>query len=407
MTTITVDQETIDFLKALIRIPSVRGNEGPAALMVCEAFMPYVDKAQLIDISDSIIHDPDYAFPLPNFTYEGNKNLECILRGEGNGKTIVFNAHLDVVPASAGQKNAFEPEIWDGKLYGRGAVDVKGQIAVLLSLVKLFHQNRVRPKGDLIFHFVIEEECGGNGTLAMIRRGVQADAAVVMEPSELSVFAAVRGAVWFTLEVFGRATHSGNVQGRVSAVEKAIDAISILKAYHQDLLRRSKGFPLFDPYPDPMPLTIGEFQAGNWPSIVPSTATLKGLIGFLPNRNRHQVKDELNRAFLECDDPWLRENYSITFPMLNNDTTSLPENHPLVVKMVNAIRQNGLSGKVDAMRASCDAWRYAEHADIPTIVFGAGSLSVAHSKEEHIKINEISLAASILFDFIQNYQSIE
>jgi acetylornithine deacetylase len=403
----SVRDRTQKFLLDLIAIPSLRSKEGQAALYVQRAMSGLVDRSELVPVPASILQDPDYAFPLPDISYADTPNVECLLLGDGDPlvrrKQIVFNTHLDVVPASEGQDRAFAPYIEDGRIYGRGACDAKGQAAALYALALLYQARNLRPSHDLLFHFVIEEENGGNGTLAMIRRGVQADAAIVLEPSELVVIPAVRGAVWFELKVFGRAMHSGSTLGRISALDKAFEAIQIFKDYHDRLLAESRGLPLFDIYPDPMPLTIGQCNAGNWPASVPAEAVLKGLIGFLPNKNRRQVQEELRQALSAHGDEWLREHFDLTFPMLNNDGNMLPVEHSLVQALLSAVEKNGRPACVRAMTAACDAWRYQNQAGIPTLVFGPGSLSVAHSKEEHIQLDEVLAAAEILFDFCESY----
>lgn len=399
-----VQDETVKFLKDLIRVPSVRGKEGPAARLACERIAPYVDECKLIQVDDSIMDDPDYDFPLPNFTYKDTPQVEAIIRGDGTGKTIVFNAHLDVVPPSEGQDNAYNPIEEDGKISGRGSVDDKGGIATQFALAMILKEAGIKPKGDIIFHFVFEEENGGNGTLAMVRRGVKADAAVVLEPSRMAIFPAVRGAVWFELKVFGKATHSGNTSGRVSAVDKAYQAIEIFRRYHDNLLKESRGLPLFDDYPDPMPLTIGQFNSGNWPASVPSEAVIKGLIGFLPNKTRADIQEGLRQALKTEGDEWLRDNFEIKFNMLNNDGNMIPVDHPLVTTLVEAAKENGLPGKVDAMVAACDAWQYANTVGIPTVVFGPGDLAVCHGANEHIVIEDMMKAATVLADFLIAYQ---
>jgi acetylornithine deacetylase len=400
------------FLLDLLAIPSLRGNEGPAARYVQQAMAELVQRSELVPVPDSIIQDPDYAFPLPGLSYTDTPNVECVIVGDhgqnadntAGRKRIVFNTHLDVVPPSEGQNQAFSPYIKDGLIYARGACDAKGQVATLYALALLYKDRGIRPRNDLLFHFVIEEENGGNGALAMIRRGVEADAAIVLEPSELVVIPAVRGAVWFELKVFGRAMHSGSTLGRISALDKAFEAIQIFKDYHDRLLAESRGLPLFDTYADPMPLTIGQCNAGNWPASVPSEAMLRGLIGFLPNKNRHEVQEGLRMALCTYGDEWLREHFELTFPMLNNDGNMLPVDHPLVQSLLSAVENNGHPAIVRAMTAACDAWRYQNQAGIPTLVFGPGSLSVAHSKDEHISLDEVLTAAEILFDFCEGYQ---
>lgn len=396
-----IREHTKKFLMDLIRIPSTRGNEGPASRYVAEHISPYVDHCELVPIDDSIMEDPDYAFPLPGFTYKDTPNVECIIRGSGEGPTIVCNSHLDVVPPSEGQTDAYNPREENGVIYGRGASDDKGQVAAMFALALLLKEKGIKPKGDLIFHFVIEEENGGNGTLAMIRRGVKADAAIVLESTNLAVVPAVRGAVWFELKVYGRAAHSGNATDRVSALDKSFDAIRIWRNYHDELLDESRHLPLFDQYADPMPLTIGQCQAGTWPASVPAVAVLKGLIGFLPNKNRHEVQVGLRQALLDHGDNWLKENFDLSFPMLNNDGNSIPIDHPLVVSLVNTIRKHGCPGEIRAMTAACDAWQYNNQAGIPTVVFGPGSLIHAHSKDEQITLEDILKSAEILVDFVQ------
>ncbi len=395
-----IKEETRHFLLDLIRIPSTRGNEGPASRFVAERIVPYVDDCRLVEIPDTIQDDPDYAFRLPDFTYRNTPQVECVIRGSGGGRSLLFNAHLDVVPPSEGQPQAYQPREDSGAVYGRGAVDDKGQVAALFALAAALRQSGIRPPGDVTFHFVVEEENGGNGTLAMVRRGIRADAAVVLEATEFHVVPAVRGAVWFELEVYGRAGHSGNVAGRISALDKAFEAIQVLREYHDCLLAESRHIPLFDAYPDPMPLTIGQCEAGNWPASVPSKALLKGLIGFLPNHNRFEIQKGLRDALASSPDEWLREHFRLSFPMLNSDGNMLPVDHPLVVDLLSALERNGLPANVRAMTAACDAWFYNNMASIPTVVFGGGSLSCAHAADEHILLEDVYQTARVLLDLV-------
>ncbi|MEJ2710605.1 MAG: M20/M25/M40 family metallo-hydrolase [Anaerolineales bacterium] len=398
-----INQEVRRLLFELIAIPSTRGKEGPAMRCLQERITPYVDSAELIFVDDTLMDDRDYAFPIQGISYQDTPNLECIIRGKGNGPKIIFNTHLDVVPPSEGQENAFTPVIRDGVIFGRGACDAKGQAATLFALAMLMKQKNVQPPGDIIFHYVFEEENGGNGTLAMIRRGAEADAAIILEPSELAIIPAVRGAVWFQLKTYGQAGHSGSKGSTVSALAKAIQGMQILEVYHDRLLSASRGIPLFDDFEDPMPITFGQCTAGKWPASVPSEAVVKGVLGFLTNKNRFEIQEETRQAILKEGDAWLREHFELTFPMLNSDGNFIPVDHPLTQTLVRAARKHGLPGDVRAMTAACDAWFYNNQAKIPTVVFGPGSLTHAHSQNEQIRLEEILTAAAILLDFVLAY----
>ena len=389
-----------ELLLDLIRFPSTRGQEGPAIRYLYEKMAPLVDRCQLVEIGDDLMQDPDYAFPLPGHSNRDTPNLECVIRGSGEGRSVVFNTHLDVVPPSDDQVDPFVPREENGIIFGRGACDAKGQAATLYTLALLLREQGIRPGGDVTFHFVVEEENGGNGTLTMVRRGVKADAAVVLEPTEMAVVPAVRGAVWFELQLFGRAGHSGSQGGRISALDKAIQAKEILRRYHDRLLAAARGLPHFDRFQDPMPLTFGQCVAGNWPASVPARATLKGVLGFLPNHRREQVQEGMRQALLAEGDEWLREHFELSFPMLRSDGNMIPPDHPLVMSLLAAVRRQGFPERVTAMTGSCDAWFYNNRAGIPTVVFGPGSLQYAHSKEEQVSLEEILAAAAVLAEFV-------
>jgi acetylornithine deacetylase len=391
-------------LSDIIAIPSTRGNEGDVNRYLYNLLKDKCDEIELIYEEDSLIQDPDYSFPLENFSYKNTPNLRAKIKGRGNGKSVVFNTHVDVVPPSQGQLNPFNPVIKDGKIFGRGACDAKGQVATLVGLIDLVRSEKVQLSGDLEFHFVFEEENGGNGALAMTRRGCKADAAIILEPSEFTVIPTVRGAVWFDITVYGKSGHSGRAGDTVSALKKAYEVIEILEKYHDRLLSESRGFNrLFDEFANPMPVTFGMLNSGNWPATTPPRADIKGVFGFLPNKTRHQVMEEMKNEIIQNGSDWLKNNFELRFNMLHSDGNFIPENHPLVLGVVESAKKLGYPGKIAAMTASCDAWLYNNQLKIPTIVFGPGSLKYAHSAEEQIGISEVVDASKILFNFVKNY----
>jgi acetylornithine deacetylase len=403
-TTENISKKTEEFLKNIISIPSVRGKDGNVNKFIYREIKNYCDEIELLIVGNKIKEDPDYAFPIPNHNYDDISNLYAKIKGTGSGKTIVFNTHVDVVPPSPDQDKAFSPYSEKGIIFGRGACDAKGQVASLFALINNIKSKNLKFKGDLIFNFVIEEECGGNGSLAMVRKGIRADAAIVMEPSDLCVIPSVRGAVWFEMHVFGKAGHSGRAGDTVSAIKKAYEAMQILESYHDRILAESKGInPLFDQFENPMPITFGEMQAGNWPASTPSKAIFKGVFGFLPNKNKSQIIKEMQEEIKLHGSDWLKNNYIFKFNMLHSDGNVIPIDHELVKGMVSSVKKFKYEGKITAMTASCDAWLYNNILKIPTIVFGPGSLKFAHSKEEQITIKEIMDSADILLDFISNF----
>ncbi|UCE07172.1 MAG: M20/M25/M40 family metallo-hydrolase, partial [bacterium] len=313
--------------------------------------------------------------------------------------SILFNTHADVVPAP---KSQFEPIVKNEVIYGRGACDAKGQIATLFLLFCFLKKSGFRFKGDIIIHIVIEEENGGNGTLAAIRKGEMADAAIVMEPSSLKILPSVRGAVWFRVITKGQPGHSGSGGKRISALDLAIEAKEILSDYHKKLLAESRGIPLFDEYENPMPITFGKLHAGDWPATIPNQGILEGVLGFLPNKTRFQVMEEIRQEIHQYGSNELIENCDLEF-MYRHDAHVLPVDHSFVTTLSESCKKTGVPIEITAMVASCDSWFYNNQLKIPTVVFGAGDLAVAHSNHEHIKIKELELASEMLFNFLNDW----
>jgi len=401
--------ESVDLLCDLIRIPSVRGFEGPVNRHLATVFEPLVNEAKLISIPDSFQSDPDYRWPVEDFTYKDTENLRLRLGSTGNGKNLLLNAHVDVVPPSQGQDKPWEPQVIDGSVIGRGACDDKGQIAVLYLVLKTMKELDIQPAAEVTIDFVVEEENGGNGSLWMTRHPVSADAAIVMEPTRMRICPAVRGAVWFTLTLTGKAGHSGSASTTVSAIKLAQQAMTELEKYHDDLLAESRGHnPLFDAFDNPMPVTFGQIQAGDWPATSPAQAIVKGVFGFLPNKRVAEVQAGMQQALACSQDSWLRENFQLEFNMLNSDENEISEDHPLVTSLSAALLKSNQSTELIALTGSCDAFFYNNILEIPTVVFGAGDLwKYAHANNEQIKIEDIMNTALVVLNFITDWCRLE
>jgi acetylornithine deacetylase len=315
----------------------------------------------------------------------------------------VINTHVDVVPPSEGMADGWTGRMDEaGVVHGRGACDAKGQVATFWLVLRALESLGAKLRGDLIGHLVTEEENGGNGTLALVRRGEQADAAVVMEPSDGKLYTSVRGAVWFRLTLKGKAGHGGQAGQTRSALLMARDAIGILECYHADLLAKSRGFPLFDPYPNPMPLAFGRLQSGNWPASAPSRAVLEGMLGLLPNTTKEQVCEEIGQALRSQGDEFLAKNFDLHF-MYRHDCSVVDPNHELPQAFQAAAHGAAVPLEISGMTASCDAWFYTNRLKIPCVVYGPGSLKVAHSRDEQISMGDIGRAAEVLVRLVLDY----
>ncbi|MDR3335768.1 MAG: M20/M25/M40 family metallo-hydrolase, partial [Treponema sp.] len=254
-------------------------------------------------------------------------------------------------------------------------------------------------KNTLLAHIVLEEEFGGNGTLALLEtkygKGPVADALVNLEPTNLALKSSVRGAVWFDMVFHGIAGHAGSAGSTDSAIYKAIAAVDLLRSYHAELYENSKDFGRFREVKNPMPLTIGMFHAGVWPSMVPNEARIRGIIGLLPNKTKREVMDDITELFRTPETRRIGDGMEIRFDYRHNGF-ELPDGHFLNTAMEKAMTECGLDPKPCAMTASTDAIFYVERG-IPAVVFGPGLLEDAHSVHEKIRFDDVVKAAEALY----------
>ena len=162
------EQQVIGFLQDILRIPSVTGNEGEIQKFISA----YI--AEMGEEVDVFVPDLDELSKHPAFvkvfqSYDGRPNVVGTLKGEGGGRSLLFNGHVDVIPEGADenwQHGCWSADIEDGKMYGRGAADMKSGVAAMTMALKAIRAAGVKLQGDVITEYVMDEELSGNGTLA-------------------------------------------------------------------------------------------------------------------------------------------------------------------------------------------------------------------------------------------------
>ncbi|MBN2310307.1 MAG: ArgE/DapE family deacylase [Candidatus Hydrogenedentes bacterium] len=382
-------------LMDLIRFPSVCGDEMGAiarieGLLEAAGFEP-----ELVPLDASIAGHPEYTPYAAEPGWEGRGNLVTPFGGHGDGRSLILNGHMDVVPAGS-WREAFEPAREGDTIRGRGAADAKGGVVAEYLAVKALRECGVRLSGRLRLHTVIDEETGGNGTLSLLATGHTADGAIVAECTGNAICPANRGALWFQLTTTGVSAHMGEIDNGVSAIEKANQAIAILKEYERHLIEHFMDHPYFRDLPHrPIQLCIGMMRAGEWPSKVPDRCEVEGGIGFLPNKDIEDVKDEMRQWIRDKGDDWLRDHFELRYERLHNAAFEIPSEHPLVRCVCGAATAAGLSERVQGWSVSCDARLFPQVAGMPVVTVGPGQLARAHSGDERIELQEILRAAKL------------
>ena len=390
----------VQMLQSLVRIPSVTGEEDAAQGEVArilrdlggdvDAWRPDVRALQ------GEPHFPGGRVLTPRL------NVVATFAGAGAGPTLVLNGHIDTVTAGDERRWSHPPfggDIADGKLFGRGACDMKGGLAAILGALDAIRRAGVRLRGSIAVQSVIGEEDGGLGTFAALHRGHRGDGVIVCEPTGLEVVPAHAGVTVFRITVTGRAAHGAVRQEGVSAFHKFLPVHQALLALEQ---RRNQALrhPLYEGNPLPWPLSIGMLAAGTWPAIVPETLTAEGRIGVAIGESvlnvRAQMEDAVRHA--AAQDPWLSEHPPrVEWTGGTWEPSLTPRDHPLVRALGDAVAE--ATGRPAAVRGASygsDLRLFTNHFGMPGAHFGPGDIRQAHFTDEHVSLAEVETAALAL-----------
>lgn len=403
-------EEQIELTRSLLRIPSVTGNEGPAQTWIADLYRRsgLTTEVRAVDY-ERISKHPDYCgLRETNDAYRDRPNVIGTQDGSGDGRSLLLNGHIDVVspePAEQWRHDPWGAEIDDGRLYGRGANDMKANLIANFMAVRCLRDLGLEPEGDLILQSVIEEEAGGGGgTLALLESGSVADAVIISEPTNLGVRVGSGGVLYFRVLVEGRTAHAGNAHLGTNAISRMIPIFQALERLDQE--RGARKAPLFEQgsYGRSCHLNLGVLHAGDWPSTVPGSAVLEGRLGFLPHEEAGAVKEELAQVVSSVadEDPWLREHpprvewYGFrAAPWLE------PDDSPLVAVVRDAAsRMLGEAVGLHA-RASAVDNRFAPSYGMPTLCFGSRG-GGNHGIDEYVELNSLApLTATLALTALQ------
>jgi len=402
--------EMTQFLQELVRIPSVVGHEGDAQKFMEQTFR---DLGLEVDVWEPDVEElrkhPAF-FETTSYTkfgYEGRPNVIGKLRGSGRGKSLILAGHVDVVspePVSAWTHSPWSAEIVDNKLYGRGAVDMKGGIASMVYALKCVQETGIKLKGDIILESTIEEEDGGiGGTLATILRGYRADAAIITEPTDVyNIGIASAGAMYFKVKILGKPAHAAYAHLGVNAIGKVMKLYNALHKLNRE--RQAKvSYPPAEIYPEmkgrATTINIGKISGGDWPSTVAGWAELECRVGWPPGEELEDVKGQIERTIEKTAkrDAWLGKNPpKIEWFGWRAEPHEQDLNHPIVqtvAKFVNEL--TGKEVKFEGGSAGLDTRFFVRYANVPAITFGPRGFNL-HSIDEYVEIDSVVETAKVL-----------
>jgi len=391
-----VDREAVALsLTDLLAVPSVTGSDA-------ESDVQHVLAKQLTALGLDVDLWP---LDLPQLTtapgFPGTEvdrgeawGLVGTAHGEGDRPALVLQGHVDVVPSGdLGQwhSDPFEPTWRGNRVHGRGACDMKAGVAVNLAAYTAIARSGVRLRRGVALQFVIGEEDGGLGAFGTLDRGHTGDACIITEPTSGTLITGAAGALTFTLELQGLATHASTPYAGHSALDSYL-------AFHRALAelseRRNRTVePLMREYPVPYPIVVGRLRTGDWSSSVPDLLVAEGRLGLRIEEDPDDARRELERCIVEAAarDPFLRDHP----PVLTWSGGQFAGGHlpagPGLRDLVAGVHADVTGGEQLRERGApygSDLRLYAG-AGIPTLHYGPGDVRLAHGPDEAVDLDEV------------------
>ncbi len=392
----------ISAVRGLIQIPSVNippdGGEKPAQEYLKRIFDSLKVNNSFVNL-DSIPGLQDHDAYYHGRNYHDRPNFIARYPGGGDGKSLLLSGHIDTMPVGdvAWTCDPFGGEIHDGKLYGRGAFDMKGGIGAMVMAIKAIVNSGVELRGDLLFESVVDEEHAGcNGTLANRLIGHNADAVILSEPSNMSIYPAHKGFRIVHLILKGNSGMAFAGEKLENPVEHLGRLIESIKQFRNQRRLNVEIPPIYQNDPDPVPVFITKLQAGEFsfriPMTIPDTCRLEVYWQTMPG----EAQEEIEQEFFDFIDEWCAQDSFFKknppekeFSLRWMPGSQIKEDHPLVATTGKIYEENtGDKANVQGAPYPCDLFIFNKYWNIPGIILGSGGGN-AHGADEFVFVDDL------------------
>ncbi len=405
----------VALLSDLVRQPSLLGEEAGAQALMADRFAALGLEVDRFTVDEAALSTlPGFSPPVLPGAYAGRENVVGVHKPrETKGRSLILNGHIDVVPtgpAALWTSPPFEPRIADGRLYGRGAGDMKAGIAAYTAAFEALATLGYRPAAPVYLQSVIEEECTGNGALACLHRGYRADAAVIPEPFNHTLSVAQVGVMWVQLAVTGTPAHVLDTSAGSNAIEAAWALAGHLKALEVRWNEPGRRHHAFCNHSHPINVNLGRIQGGEWASSVPSRCTIDLRLGFFPGEDPRAVRDEVADALAHAlhDDPALAGvSAELVWTGFQAEGCTIDPVHPLMTMLADSHRAvRGDEARHVALTCTTDARFFALYGDTPATCYGPEATRI-HGIDESVSLDSVRDVTRVLALFIAGWCGLE
>lgn len=319
------------------------------------------------------------------------RNVIVRLKGNGTGKSLIFNGHIDTVPPYEMTIEPFSGEIKDGFLLGRGSNDMKGAVACMVSAMINIKNKGVELGGDIILTAAVGEEEKSDGTEFVVKSGITADGAIVGEPSNYGYALGHRGLEWLEIKIEGKAAHGGIPELGINAISKATKLIQKIET---DLIPKLKTRQ--NEWMGPSVMNFGMIKGGTQPSTVADSCIIQIDRRYLPSESVESVLkeyqdiiDELKSEDSEFNAELIRMDENLMSSYNHAPLIAQPDSG--IAKTVRLCLKDFLNKEpnIEKRRGWTDAGVLSTYGNIPTVVTGPGDLKYSHTKDEKIPVEDL------------------
>ncbi|HTU93376.1 MAG TPA: M20 family metallopeptidase [Gemmataceae bacterium] len=308
--------------------------------------------------------------------------------------TVIFEAHQDTVPTDNMIIDPFTAHIENGRLYGRGACDIKGGMAAMLAAFARVVRDKPKGAARVVVACTVDEEFTFLGVQHLAQLGLRERfsnllGAIVAEPTQLHIVNSHKGAVRLDLTTTGRSCHSSRPEQGINAIYRMAAVLPHLERYAEEL-RASRS----DPHLGPPTLSVGRIDGGTSVNTVPDQCRIEVDRRLLPGEKASSALEHLHEYLRSRIDPSLA--FSFSAPWLSAPPLNAAGSEELVARLGAAIDRVIGTHQVQAVPYGTDAAPLAE-SGIPSVVFGPGDIARAHTCDEWVPLDEVEQASEILY----------
>lgn len=402
-----LENAAVERLAALVREDSRLGHEAGAQRQMVAWFGELGLAVEHVAVDLDAIRDrPGFSPPLMD--YAGRDNVVGTHRPAGGvrGRSLVLNGHIDVVPPGPARlwtDPPFEPVVRAGRMYGRGAGDMKAGLVACATAFEALRAAGVEPAAPVYLQSVVEEECTGNGALACLAAGYTADAAIIPEPFAQELLVAQVGVMWARLTVSGRPAHVLDTAAGVNAIDAAYRLCGHLRALVEGWNAPELRHPAWAGHAHPLNFNLGRIDGGDWGSTVPSEAHVDVRLGFFPGMALHDIRGAIERSVddaLRTDPALAGAGVDIAWRGFQAEGAEMDPGHPMMALLSELHREvTGAPIGHLASTATTDARFFQLYGDTPATCYGPEAEAI-HGIDESVSLASMMQVAAVLALFM-------